>query len=102
MEPKVQVSLDVTSIEEALKLAHQAMEAGVDWLEAGTPLILAEGLHGVRALRFEFPEAPIVADLKTMDGGYLEAAMMASAGTCMVVVSALAHRAPMKAVLLAS
>src|SRR5436190_317071 len=57
MEPKVQVSLDVTSIDEALELAHQAMEAGVDWLEAGTPLILAEGLHGVRALRCKFPQA---------------------------------------------
>src|SRR5205809_7153756 len=86
MEPKVQVSLDVTSIDEALELAHQAMEAGVDWLEAGTPLILAEGLHGVRALRREFPEAPIVADLKTMDGGYLEAEMMARAGASVVVV----------------
>ena len=56
-----------------------AMRAGVDWLEAGTPLILAEGLHGVRALRAAFPDTPIVADLKTMDGGYLEAEMMAKA-----------------------
>src|SRR5438067_7158845 len=97
MEPKVQVSLDVTSIDEALELAHQAMEAGVDWLEAGTPLILAEGLHGVRALRREFPEAPIVADLKTMDGGYLEAEMMARAGASMVVVMGRAHPATIKA-----
>src|SRR5439155_24629711 len=102
MEPKVQVSLDVTSIEEALKLAHQAMEAGVDWLEAGTPLILAEGLHGVRALRREFPEVPIVADLKTMDGGYLEAEMMARAGASMVVVMGRAHAATIKAVVRAA
>src|SRR5206468_5914159 len=98
MEPKVQVSLDVTSIEEALKLAHQAMEAGVDWLEAGTPLILAEGLHGVRALRKEFPGVPIVADLKTMDGGYLEAEMMAKAGATHVVVMARAHPETLKVV----
>jgi len=102
MEPKVQVSLDVTSIDEALELAHQAMEAGVDWLEAGTPLILAEGLHGVRALRREFPEAPIVADLKTMDGGYLEAEMMARAGASMVVVMGRAHPATIKAVVRAA
>ncbi len=102
MEPKVQVSLDVTSIDEALELAHQAMEAGVDWLEAGTPLILAEGLHGVRALRCEFPEAPIVADLKTMDGGYLEAEMMARAGASMVVVMGRAHPATIKAVVRAA
>src|SRR5437016_6576575 len=102
MEPKVQVSLDVTSIDEALELAHQAMEAGVDWLEAGTPLILAEGLHGVRALRCEFPEAPIVADLKTMDGGYLEAEMMARAGASMVVVMGVAHPATIRAVVRAA
>src|SRR5213594_1063817 len=92
MEPKVQVSLDVTTIEEALALARQAMEAGVDWLEAGTPLILAEGLRGVRALRNEFPGTPIVADLKTMDGGWLEAELMAKAGASMVVVMGQAHR----------
>jgi 3-hexulose-6-phosphate synthase/6-phospho-3-hexuloisomerase len=102
MDPRVQVSLDVTSIDEALALAHQAMEAGVDWLEAGTPLILAEGLHGVRALRREFPGVPIVADLKTMDGGYLEAEMMAKAGATMVVVMGQAHPATIKVVVKAA
>lgn len=98
----MQVSLDVTSIDEALALARDAMRAGVDWLEAGTPLILAEGLHGVRALRREFPEVPIVADLKTMDGGYLEAEMMARAGASMVVVMGQAHPATIKAVVKAA
>ena len=69
--PVVQISLDFTGIREALDTARIAVEAGVDWLEAGTPLILAEGLHGVRSLRAAFPDRPIVADLKTMDGGYL-------------------------------
>ena len=68
-----QVSLDVTSLTEALAMARGAARTGVDWLEAGTPLILAEGLRCVRALRDEFPSHPIVADLKTMDGGGLEA-----------------------------
>ena len=48
MRPIVQISLDLTNIDEALETASLAMSAGVDWLEAGTPLILAEGLHGVR------------------------------------------------------
>ena len=46
MRPIVQISLDLTTIEEALETAELALRAGVDWLEAGTPLILAEGLHG--------------------------------------------------------
>lgn len=87
----VQISLDVTNIREALETASIAIEAGVDWLEAGTPFILAEGLHGVRALHAAFPNYPIVADLKTMDGGYLEAEMMAKAGATHVVVMARAH-----------
>lgn len=98
MKPIVQISLDLTNIDEALETAAMAMRAGVDWLEAGTPLILAEGLHGVRELRKAFPKIPIVADLKTMDGGYLEAEMMAKAGASYVVVMARAHEETIKCV----
>lgn len=98
MNPIVQISLDLTNIDEALETAAMAMRAGVDWLEAGTPLILAEGLHGVRELRRAFPGVPIVADLKTMDGGYLEAEMMAKAGATHVVVMARAHQETIKCV----
>ena len=98
MKPIVQISLDLTNIDEALETAAMALRAGVDWLEAGTPLILAEGLHGVRKLREAFPEIPIVADLKTMDGGYLEAEMMAKAGATHVVVMARAHIETIKVV----
>ena len=89
----IQLSLDVTTIPEALEMAHAAHAAGVDWLEAGTPLILAEGLHGVRALREAFPDTPLVADLKTMDGAGLEGEMMFQAGADMVVVMGQAHDA---------
>jgi 3-hexulose-6-phosphate synthase/6-phospho-3-hexuloisomerase len=75
-----------------------ALRAGVDWLEAGTPLIIAEGMHGVRALRKRFPDTPIVADLKTMDGGYLEAEIMAKAGATHVVVMARAHEETIRCV----
>jgi 3-hexulose-6-phosphate synthase/6-phospho-3-hexuloisomerase len=98
MLPKVQISLDLTNLEEALATAQEAMAAGVDWLEAGTPLILAEGLRAIRGLRERFPGVPIVADLKTMDGGYLEAQMMAQAGATHVVVMARAHEETIKCV----
>jgi 3-hexulose-6-phosphate synthase/6-phospho-3-hexuloisomerase len=98
MKPIVQISLDLTDIGEALETAAVALRAGVDWLEAGTPLILAEGLHGVRRLREAFPGVPIVADLKTMDGGYLEAEMMAKAGATHVVVMARAHEETIRCV----
>ncbi len=91
MKPIVQISLDLISIPEAIETATMALRAGVDWLEAGTPLIIAEGMNGVRALREAFPGTPIVADLKTMDGGWLEAELMAKAGATHVVVMGQAH-----------
>ncbi len=91
MKTIVQISLDLTDIAEAIDTARMALRTGVDWLEAGTPFIIAEGMHGVRALRKEFPDTPIVADLKTMDGGWLEAQMMAQAGATHVVVMERAH-----------
>ncbi len=98
MRPIVQISLDLIDRAEALATAEMALRAGVDWLEAGTPFILAEGVHGVRALRERFPTTPIVADLKIMDGGYLEAEMMAKAGATHVVVMARAHEETLKVV----
>jgi len=98
MRPIVQISLDLTEIGEAIRTAEMALRAGVDWLEAGTPLLLAEGLRAVRALRERFPSVPIVADLKTMDGGYLETEMMARAGANLVVVMARAHEETIRAV----
>lgn len=98
MHPIVQISLDVVDIDEAVQTAEMALRAGVDWLEAGTPLILAHGMAGVRALRERWPEVPIVADLKTMDGGYLEAEVMARAGATHVVVMSQAHDATIREV----
>lgn len=98
MKPVVQISLDVINIAEALAMAQLALRAGVDWLEAGTPLIIAEGMNGVKALRQAFPEVPIVADLKTMDGGWLEAELMAQAGATHVVVMGRAHEETIRCV----
>jgi 3-hexulose-6-phosphate synthase len=96
--PVVQISLDLTNLPDALEMAEIAVAAGVDWLEAGTPLLLAEGLRAVDTLHIRFPNHPIVADLKTMDGGYLEAQMMAKAGASFVVVMGRAHEATVRRV----
>ena len=93
MAAKIQISIDVIDLDDALALARASVRAGVDWLEVGTPLLLAEGLHAVRAFRSAFPNTPIVVDLKTMDGAGLEADMMFKAGGDMVVVMGQAHDA---------
>jgi 3-hexulose-6-phosphate synthase len=91
MQATVQLSLDLITLPDAVATAAMALRAGVDWLEVGTPLIIAEGTRGVSELRTRHPEIPIVADLKIMDGAYLEVEMMAKAGASMVVVMGQAH-----------
>jgi 3-hexulose-6-phosphate synthase len=66
--PIVQVAIDVKTVEEALPIAEAAVRAGVDWLEVGTPLITFAGTAAIGALARAFPEHPILADYKMMDG----------------------------------
>jgi len=89
----LQVALDFLNLSQALRVAREAAAGGADWLEAGTPLIKSEGLDAVRQLRQEFPNTPIVADLKTMDAGRLELEAAAKAGASIVVVLGLASDA---------
>jgi 3-hexulose-6-phosphate synthase len=67
--PVVQIALDFATIEEALAVAKIGIEAGVDWLEIGTPLIVSQGLAPIGEMVRAFPGYPVLADYKTMDSG---------------------------------
>jgi 3-hexulose-6-phosphate synthase / 6-phospho-3-hexuloisomerase len=84
--PVLQVALDFTEIKRALKVATEASAAGIDWLEAGTPLIKSEGLNALRMLRKQFPDKKIIADMKIMDTGRVEAEIAFKSGANIVVV----------------
>jgi 3-hexulose-6-phosphate synthase len=60
-------------------------------MEAGTPLIKAEGIGAVKALKKAYPDRAICADLKTADAGYLEVRMAAQASADIVTVLADAY-----------
>jgi 3-hexulose-6-phosphate synthase/6-phospho-3-hexuloisomerase len=90
MKPVLQLALDFVNLDQALRVAREAVAGGVEWLEAGTPLIKSEGLDAVRALRREFPSATIVADMKVMDAGRVETEAAAKAGANVVHVLAVA------------
>jgi 3-hexulose-6-phosphate synthase len=66
--PVVQIAIDVRTIDKALRIAEAAVRAGVDWLEAGTPLITFAGTSSIGALAQAFPGVPVLADYKAMDG----------------------------------
>lgn len=86
MKIYLQLALDFVDLSRALKVAQAAVPAGVDWLEAGTPLIKSEGLHAVRELRRLFPHLPLIADMKIMDAGRIEVECAAKAGADLVDV----------------
>ncbi len=94
----VQISLDLKTMDDALRMAKIAMDAGADWLEIGTPLVMAEGAHAVRRLRREHPDVPLVADVKIMDGGFGETRLFAEAGADAIVVMGRAHDATVQRV----
>jgi 3-hexulose-6-phosphate synthase / 6-phospho-3-hexuloisomerase len=82
--PVLQIALDEVNLDRALQYAREAVAGGADWVEAGTPLIKAEGLEAVRALKKAFPGRTVVADMKTMDTGAFETEVAAKAGADVV------------------
>ena len=86
MEPVLQLALDFVDLDRALRVAEEAVKGGVDWLEAGTPLIKSEGLEAVRRIKAKFPDKVIVADMKVMDAGRIEVECAAKAGADIVDV----------------
>ena len=62
--PILQIALDYADTSEALEMAKIGVEAGFDWLEAGTPLIVARGLAAIGALAKAFPDYPGVGRLQ--------------------------------------
>ncbi len=82
--PVLQIALDEVNLDRAVQYAREAVAGGVDWIEAGTPLIKACGLDAVRVLKKEFPDKLIVADMKTMDTGAFETEIAVKAGAGLV------------------
>jgi 3-hexulose-6-phosphate synthase/6-phospho-3-hexuloisomerase len=93
---KLQLALDFVDLHRAVRAAEEGVAGGVDWLEVGTPLLKAEGLGAVRALRARFPGVPIVCDAKTMDAGRLELEAAAKAGATVGTVLGVASDATLE------
>jgi 3-hexulose-6-phosphate synthase len=83
----LQLALDFLSLDRALNVAEATVDY-IDFIEAGTPLIKSEGIKAVNALKKNFPQKQIFADLKIMDVGSLEAKMAFDAGADMISVCA--------------
>ncbi len=94
-----QISVDVNSLEQGLVVAGAALAGGITIVEMGTPLLKTQGVANVvPAFRKKFPEAHLLADMKTMDGGGGEARGVYAGGGNIVDFLALAGVDTAKAV----
>ncbi len=98
--PYLQVALDIPSIELTKQVLENLPESDHLILEAGTPLIKRYGLDIIKKMREIRRDAFIVADLKTLDVGNLEARMAADATADALVVSGLAPTATIEKVII--
>lgn len=86
-----QISVDTDNLPQGLAVAEAALKGGVTLVEMGTPLLKTEGVrHVVPAFRARFPEALLLADMKTMDGGGFEARAVYAGGGNIIDFLALA------------
>ena len=86
-----QISVDVATLKQGLGVAGAALAGGVSIVEMGTPLLKNEGVSNVvPTFRKTFPEALLLADMKTMDGGGFEARAVYAGGGNIVDFLALA------------
>jgi len=92
----IQVALDLIDIKDAIDIASKVLDY-VDYIEAGTPLIKTLGLKSVELLKKNFGDKVVVADMKTMDTGYLEASLAYKYGADYSTVMGLADEDTIKA-----
>ena len=86
-----QISVDVATLEQGLAVAGAALAGGITIVEMGTPLLKNQGVSNVvPAFRRRYPEALLLADMKTMDGGAFEARAVYGGGGNVIDFLALA------------
>ncbi|WP_214035845.1 bifunctional 5,6,7,8-tetrahydromethanopterin hydro-lyase/3-hexulose-6-phosphate synthase [Methanospirillum sp.] len=88
--PYLQVALDIVDLGKLRSVLSSLPENDHLIIEAGTPLIKKFGLQVISEIRAVRPDAFIVADMKILDTGNLEARMAADASADAVVMSGLA------------
>jgi len=89
---KLQLAFDLGSFQDLILLLEQ-VEDLIDIIEIGTPLIVKEGVKEIENLKKTFPKKTILADMKIMDAGELEAKIGFDVGADIVTCLGLASSA---------
>jgi len=88
--PFLQIALDLVSLNNLKSVLNKISDNSKIILEAGTPLIKKFGISILDVLRETHPNSYIVADMKTLDVGWLEVLIAAEATSNAVAISGLA------------
>ena len=94
--PYLQVALDLVDMNKVFQVLSELPENDHLIIEAGTPLVKKFGLNVISEMRKVRPNAFIIADLKVLDTGNLEARMAADASADAVVISGLAPKSTLE------
>jgi bifunctional enzyme Fae/Hps len=94
--PYLQVALDLVDMGKVASVLKELPQNDHLIIEAGTPLIKKFGLGVISEIRKLRPNAFIIADMKILDTGNLEARMAADASADAVVISGLAPASTME------
>lgn len=94
--PALQVALDRTSWGEVERIILSLPSSSRIIIEAGTPLVKAEGIKVVSLIKERRKNCFVVADLKTLDAAEVEVELAYKAGADAVVVSGLAPEATVR------
>ncbi|TXK80601.1 3-hexulose-6-phosphate synthase [Paenibacillus sp. N3.4] len=82
---ELQLALDLVDIPQALQLVKE-VEAHIDIVEIGTPVVINEGLRAVKEMKEAFPHLKVLADLKVMDAGGYEVMKASEAGADIITI----------------
>ena len=88
--PYLQVACDIVDLGKLKRVLQELPRSDHLIIEAGTPLIKKFGLQVLSEIRSVLPDAFIIADMKVLDTGNLEARMASDASADAVVLSGLA------------
>ena len=87
---KLQLALDSSNSQAAKRILEKVSDL-VNIVEIGTPLLMKEGVKVVTEIKNAYPQLEVLADLKIMDAGDIEARIGFEAGADIVTVLGVAH-----------
>lgn len=87
---ELQLALDLVDIPQAKQVIKE-VEPYIDIVEIGTPVVINEGLHAVKAVKDAFPHLKVLADLKVMDAAGYEVMKASEAGADIITILGVAE-----------